>query len=242
MATNITEVINLNQPISIVNLISSADVFAQLIMLVLAIASIWSWAIIINKLLFIRQVQKNIKKFESIFWSGKLLNEIYEQIKNAPNNPLAIVLIIAMEECKRLSKNIQKTDVHELLKMNHKDKLLKTMHITCEREIEKLEQNLGFLATVSSASPFIGLLGTVWGIMHSFQSIAALKNTTLAVVAPGIAEALLATVMGLFAAIPAVIFYNYLASKIMVVSNKIDDFIIELHNIICSAIDGQEDS
>ena len=110
------------------------------------------------------------------------------------------------------------------------------MYLAQNREVEKLEKNLSFLATVGSSSPFVGLFGTVWGIMHSFQSIATSKNTSLAVVAPGIAEALLATAIGLFAAIPAVIFYNYLISRITLINNKIEDFTSELNSILSKAI------
>ena len=115
-----------------------------------------------------------------------------------------------------------------------------SMYLSRNRELEQLETKLGFLATVGSSAPFIGLFGTVWGIMHSFQSIASSKNTTLAVVAPGIAEALLATAIGLFVAIPATIFYNYLCSEIDSINNKLDDFIGELHSLISRAIDEEK--
>jgi biopolymer transport protein TolQ len=126
------------------------------------------------------------------------------------------------------------------LKVGQKERVLQSMYLVRDRELEKLETGLVFLATVGSSATFIGLFGTVWGIMHSFQSIAASKNTTLAVVAPGIAEALLATAIGLLAAIPAVIFHSYLTSKVISINNKIDDFVGELHTLLSRAIDEEK--
>ncbi|KAJ6644863.1 Tol-Pal system protein TolQ, partial [Pseudolycoriella hygida] len=202
-------------------------------MLLLVIASIWAWAVIIDKLVNLSQLRKRMAVFEATFWSGAVLDQLYESVKRAINNPLAAVFIAAMNECKRQnSKNLNDT-----LKISHKERIIQSMYLVKNREMERLEQNLGFLATTASSAPFIGLFGTVWGIMHSFQSIAASKNTSLAVVAPGIAEALLATAIGLFAAIPAVIFYNYLSTQITKVHNKMDDFISELNSILSRAID-----
>jgi len=218
---------------SIFSLISSSDIVSKFVMLVLVIASIWAWTIIIDKIVHLIQLRKKIKGFENNFWSGAVLDQLYESIKRSINNPLASIFVAAMNECTRQnSKNL--TDAQ---KLSHKDRIMQSMYLIRNREIERLEQNLGFLATVASSTPFIGLFGTVWGIMHSFQSIAASKNTSLAVVAPGIAEALLATAIGLFAAIPAVIFYNYLSSQINIIVNKIDDFINELSSILSRAID-----
>ncbi|MFK8040166.1 MAG: protein TolQ [Rickettsiaceae bacterium] len=217
---------------SVASLIFSADIVSKLVMIVLLIASIWSWAIIVAKLCRIFIIKKRIVQFESMFWSGKALDKLYVIVKNASINPLASVFLASMNEYKRIAR--LNDDVSDVFKIHNKDKLLHSMYITRDKEINDLDRNLGFLATTGSAAPFIGLLGTVWGIMHSFQSIAASKNTTLAVVAPGIAEALLATVIGLFAAIPAVIFYNYLNSEIDKIYSKIDDFIIELNKILSS--------
>ncbi|XVN43143.1 MAG: protein TolQ [Candidatus Rickettsia vulgarisii] len=221
---------------SIFSLISSADIISKLVMLLLVIASIWAWTIIIDKLINLSQIKKKIANFEDTFWSGAVLDQLYETVKRSINNPLASVFIAAMNECKRQhSKNLNDT-----LKISHKDRVMQSMHLIRNREIERLEQNLGFLATTASSTPFIGLFGTVWGIMHSFQSIAASKNTSLAVVAPGIAEALLATAIGLFAAVPAVIFYNYLSAQVIKINNKMDDFINELNSILTRAIDEEK--
>jgi len=235
---------NINEIVEVVNqtdtslfaLIASSDIISKSVMLILIIASIWSWAIIIDKLFRLRKTEKNIFAFEAIFWSGGVLDQLYETVKRSITNPLASVFVAAMNEGKRQhSKGLT-----DSLKLSHKDRIIQAMNLVRNREIERLEQNLGFLAAVASSTPFIGLFGTVWGIMHSFQSIAASKNTSLAVVAPGIAEALLATAIGLFAAIPALIFYNYLSSKVTTIDNKIDDFTNELNSIISRAIDEEK--
>ncbi|AJQ51683.1 MAG: protein TolQ [Rickettsia conorii subsp. raoultii] len=222
--------------LSIFSLISSSDIIGKSVMLMLLIASIWSWAIIWDKIFKLVQVQKSMRAFENVFWSGGVLEQLYESIKRSVNNPLALIFVSAMDECKSLSTK----GLSEGLKNNHKERITGAMYLAQNREVEKLEKNLSFLATVGSSAPFVGLFGTVWGIMHSFQSIATSKNTSLAVVAPGIAEALLATAIGLFAAIPAVIFYNYLISRINLINNKIEDFISELNSILSKAIDQEK--
>ncbi|MFV9890787.1 MAG: protein TolQ [Rickettsia conorii subsp. raoultii] len=222
--------------LSLFSLISSSDIIGKSVMLMLLIASIWSWAIIWDKIFKLVQVQKSMRAFENVFWSGGVLEQLYESIKRSVNNPLALIFVSAMDECKSLSTK----GLSEGLKNNHKERITGAMYLAQNREVEKLEKNLSFLATVGSSAPFVGLFGTVWGIMHSFQSIATSKNTSLAVVAPGIAEALLATAIGLFAAIPAVIFYNYLISRINLINNKIEDFISELNSILSKAIDQEK--
>ncbi len=222
--------------LSIFSLISSSDIISKSVMLMLLIASIWSWAIILDKIFKLVQVQKSMRAFENVFWSGGVLEQLYESIKRSVNNPLALIFVSAMDECKSLSTK----GLSEGLKNNHKERITGAMYLAQNREVEKLEKNLSFLATVGSSAPFVGLFGTVWGIMHSFQSIATSKNTSLAVVAPGIAEALLATAIGLFAAIPAVIFYNYLIARITLINNKIEDFISELNSILSKAIDQEK--
>ncbi|KIJ89141.1 protein TolQ [Rickettsia asembonensis] len=222
--------------LSIFSLISSSDIIGKSVMLMLLIASIWSWAIILDKIFKLAQVQRRMKNFENVFWSGGVLEQLYESIKRSVNNPLALIFVSAMDECKSLSTR----GLSDALKNNHKERITGAMYLAQNREVEKLEKNLSFLATVGSSAPFVGLFGTVWGIMHSFQSIATSKNTSLAVVAPGIAEALLATAIGLFAAIPAVIFYNYLISRITLINNKIEDFSSELNSILSKAIDQEK--
>lgn len=220
---------------SIFNLITSADSVVKLVMFLLLLASIWSWAIIFDKYLKYKNLGKKMSKFEQLFWSGQMLDQLYEKIKKSNDHPLSSVFVAAMGEWKRQENRA--TDSY--LRVGLKERLMQTMDLVRNREVEKMEQSLGFLATVGSSAPFIGLFGTVWGIMHTFQSIAAYKNATIAVVAPGMAEALLATALGLFAAIPAVVFYNFLVSRANLLTNKIDDFIVELHTLLSRAIDDE---
>ncbi|GAA5252793.1 protein TolQ [Candidatus Rickettsia kedanie] len=236
--TNISDSLEIvtQDHLSIFALISSSDIIGKSVMLMLLITSIWSWAIILDKIFKLAQVQRRMKNFENVFWSGVVLEQLYESIKRSVNNPLALIFVSAMDECKSLSTK----GLSDALKNNHKERITGAMYLAQNREVEKLEKNLSFIATVGSSAPFLGLFGTVWGIMHSFQSIATSKNTSLAVVAPGIAEALLATAIGLFAAIPAVIFYNYLISCITLINNKIEYFSSELNSILSKAIDQEK--
>jgi biopolymer transport protein TolQ len=218
---------------SILSLIGHADIVVKLVMLLLLAASFWTWAIIFDKMIKFRGLNARTEKFEKVFWSGQLLDQLYERVKTRADHPLAIVFVAAMSEWSR--KN-QVSGAHHL-HVGIKERIFQAMQVAGNREIDNLGENLGFLATIGSAAPFIGLFGTVWGIMNSFQSIAAAKNTTLAVVAPGIAEALLATAVGLFAAIPAVIFYNYLSGKLNQLSNKVEDFSSELGGLLSRELD-----
>lgn len=225
--------------LSIISLILSSDFIGKSVILILVLASVWTWAIIITKMLYFSELKKKMRNFESVFWSGQVLDDLYERVKKVVDNPLSAVFISAMDECRKNAKHNQAAR-SDLLKIGHKERLVQSMNLAKNREVEQLETKLGFLATVGSAAPFIGLFGTVWGIMHSFQSIAASKNTSLAVVAPGIAEALLATAIGLFAAIPAVVFYNYLSSQVDNIYNKIEDFSGELNSLLTRAIDEEK--
>ncbi|NRB10632.1 MAG: protein TolQ [Rickettsiaceae bacterium] len=234
---NINQVVTTasSSDLSVVSLILSSDLVGKSVILILILASIWSWAIIIHKLILFSGLKKKITAFENLFWSGQILDELYEKIKNTIDDPLSVIFISAMNECKK--SKTTKSNKSELLKVSHKDRVVQAMYLSRNREVEALEKKLGFLATVGSSAVFIGLFGTVWGIIHSFQSIAASKNTSLAVVAPGIAEALIATAIGLFVAIPAVVFYNYLISEVDNINNKIEDFIGELSALLSRAID-----
>jgi biopolymer transport protein TolQ len=236
--TGVVETVSNNQ-MSIFHLITSADIVGKSVMFLLFLLSIWSWAILFDKYIKYKNLKKKIQKFESLFWSGQVLDHLYEKIRLKADHPLSQIFVAAINEWKRdTDRKIEKYNTG--LRIGLKDRIMQTMELIRNREVEKLEEGLSFLATVGSSAPFIGLFGTVWGIMHSFQSIAASKNTTLAVVAPGIAEALLATAIGLFAAIPAVIFYNYLVSQLNSLSNKIDDFISELYTLLSRAIDEEK--
>ncbi|MGI4775851.1 MAG: protein TolQ [Janthinobacterium lividum] len=224
-----------NNQSSIISMITSADLMSKSVMLILAMASIWSWTIIFEKLMSLSKVKKKIREFEIFFWSGQALDQLYEAARQKIDNPLSAIFINAMNECRRNDGG--KTNTDGLLKIGQKDRVFQGMNLMRDREVEKLDKNLGFIAIVGSNALFVGLFGTVWGIMHSFQSIASSKNTSLAVVAPGIAEALLATAIGLIAAVPCVIFYSHLISQINSICNRIDNFIGELNSILSRAID-----
>lgn len=223
--------------LSIISMIASANMMSKAVMLLLVIASIWSWAIILEKIFSLRQIKKKIVAFEAIFWSGGVLDQLYETAKQNVDNPLTAIFISAMNECKRGEK---RPTTDSILKIGQKDRIYQSMNLVCDRETEKLEKNLGFLAIVGSNALFVGLFGTVWGIMHSFQAIAASKNTTLAVVAPGIAEALLATAIALITTIPCVVFYSYFTTQITSIINKMDDFMGELNTILSRAVDEEK--
>ncbi len=220
---------------SIIELIYSADAISQSVIFTLVMLSVFSFTVIFDKLYKYRNVKKNIKKFDSIFWSGQGLESLFETIKTKMDNPLASIFIAAMHELKKIPVNPKNQDL--TLKIGQKDRIMRVMELVKNRESESLDSYLSFLASVGAYSPFIGVFGTVCGIMHSFQSIALTKNTSLAAVAPGIAEALLATGIGLITAIFASAFYSYLSSESDYLSNRMDDFITELYTILSRSID-----
>ena len=185
-------------------------------------------------LLLIGSLRRRANKFEKVFWSGLSLDELYQQFAAKADHPMAAVFVAALREWRRAFEG---AGPHESQLPGIKDRIDKAMSVTILRETDGLEKNLGFLATVGSTAPFIGLFGTVWGIMNSFGAIAARHDTTLAVVAPGIAEALFATAMGLLAAIPAVIFYNRFIGEIGRYSNRLDAFADEFSAILSRQLD-----
>lgn len=222
---------------SIIALVANADFVVKMVMLALILTSVWCWAIIFNKIITYRDIKTKTEHFERKFWSGQLLSQLYERMKmTGADHPLAHIFLAAMNEWGH-AVNSKLSNDGGSLKVGIKDRIYQSMLVAGNREIDKLSSNLGVLATVNSAATYVGLFGTVWGIMHAFQSIAASKNTTLAVVAPGIAEALLATAFGLVAAIPAGIFYNYLSSRLNQITSRIDNFASELSNLLSREID-----
>lgn len=223
--------------VSLVNLIAQADVVVQLVMLLLIAASLWSWAIIFDKIIKFRILRQRSDKFEEAFESTMMLEDIYNEAKNNDNHPLSRIFVACMKEWK--ANNIKQimADASQEKKSSLKERLMGAMQVASNRSMHKLESGLNFLAIVGSATPFIGLFGTVWGIMASFQGIAVSKNTSLAVVAPGIAEALLATAMGLFAAIPAVFFYNIFSARINYFSERATNFSTQLLNVLSKELD-----
>ena len=196
----------ISHDLSILGLFVQSDAIVKLVMLILLLASFWSWAIIFDKVMRIRRLRQAASNFEESFWSGGSLDDLYERVGQRPPDPMTAVFSAAMREWRRsAAKNLLGTPG---MRTSLQQRIERVMSVTVGREMERVERFMAFLATVGSTAPFVGLFGTVWGIMDSFQSIAASKNTSLAVVAPGIAEALFATAMGLAAAIPAVVAYN----------------------------------
>ena len=218
---------------SILGMFMQADMVVKAVMIMLLFASFWCWAIIFEKYFLFRSVKSKAQRFENEFWASEALDKFYDKVKKRANHAIAIIFVAAMEEWMR-SKTTVNTPLQGL-KISLRERV---MQVARNREIEHLESGLGFLATVGSSAPFIGLFGTVWGIMNSFQAIAVSKNTSLVAVAPGIAEALLATAIGLFAAIPAVIAYNKFSNELVRFSNKLEDFSTEFDTILSRQLEG----
>ncbi len=225
--------------ISIWGMFEHSDIFMKILMIAMVLASIWSWAIIFNKIKTFRRVKEQSKSFESKFWSGSSLDALYEKVGNRPTSPLAAIFASAMKEWKRSAsrKELKNKGV------NVQERIDKVMQITIDREAESLETHMIFLASTGSVSPLLGLFGTVWGIMDSFHSIGLTQNTNIAAVAPGVAEALLTTAIGLIAAIPALIAYNKFSNDIDRITNRMETFSGELSAIISRQIEqvGSED-
>jgi biopolymer transport protein TolQ len=217
--------------LSIFGLFWSAHYIVKAVMIGLLIASVWVWAIVIDKVLLFGRTRRAMNRFEQAFWSGQSLEELYRSLSARPTQSMSALFVAAMREWKRSFEGQAKSFAGLQMRIE------KVMDVTIGREVERLERNLLVLATVGSAGPFIGLFGTVWGIMTSFQSIAASKNTSLAVVAPGIAEALFATAIGLIAAIPATIFYNKFIYEVNKQSQRLEGFADEFAAILSRQID-----
>jgi biopolymer transport protein TolQ len=203
----------------------------KLVMIGLLCASIWTWAIIVDKLITFTRMRAALNRFEQIFWSGQSLEDLYRTLSERKTTGMGAIFIAAMREWK---KSFEKGAKSPLALQTRIDK---AMDLALTREMENLEGRLGFLATIGSSAPFIGLFGTVVGIMTSFQAIAGSKSTNLAVVAPGIAEALLATAFGLLAAIPAVIAYNKLSADASKLGVRMEGFADEFSAILSRQID-----
>jgi biopolymer transport protein TolQ len=201
------------------------------VMLGLLAASIWVWAIVIDKFMLFGRTRKSMDRFEQAFWSGQSLEELYRTLSSRPNTSMAALFVAAMREWKRSFEGSTRSFAGLQMRIE------KVMDVTIAREVERLERRLLVLATVGSAGPFVGLFGTVWGIMTSFQAIAQSQNTSLTVVAPGIAQALFATAIGLMAAIPATIFYNKFSSEVNKQAHRMEGFADEFAAILSRQID-----
>ena len=213
---------------SLLSLFLRADLVVKSVILILIFASIWSWTIIVEKLIKMKRLKQIESEFDEIFWSGNSFEDLFETFNYNQNDPKSKIFCAAIEEWKKSNKtkNINSSNIESL-----KERMNRSMQVTFNKEAESIEKNLTFLATAGSTAPFVGLFGTVWGIMNSFQSIAVAQNTNLSVVAPGIAEALFATALGLFVAIPAVVSYNKITSDLSKYFLSLESFIDEFTTI-----------
>ena len=223
--------------VSFWGLVLQADTVVKIVMLILLIASIWSWSIIIEKTKKFFILKKQAETFEEAFWSGESLEKLYKEEEENPKHPLTTVFVAGMYEWTRASDSNSLSN--EKIQAGLQERIHQVMNVAVIRELENIEKNIGFLATVGSTAPFIGVFGTVWGIMNSFQSIALSKDTSLAVVAPGIAEALLATALGLVAAIPAVIAYNKLSNNLNTYALRLQNFASEFESLLSRHLSDQ---
>jgi biopolymer transport protein TolQ len=228
----------MNQDLSILHMVLNASIVVQAVMLLLVLVSLASWAAIFRKLLAIRRVKALNETFERDFWSGTNLNELFAAAaKNArESGPMERIFASGMREYQKLRER-RIADGGTLM-----DGARRAMRASFQRELDEVESNLSFLASVGSVSPYVGLFGTIWGIMHAFTGLANLQQVTLATVAPGIAEALVATAIGLFAAIPAVVAYNRFARDIDRISIRLETFIEEFSNILQRNVGAQSAS
>ena len=218
----------MNQDLNILHLVAHASLIVQIVMAILIIVSLASWTVIFSKLFGLKRVRTRNDMFERDFWSGRSLQELYSQSERHPReaSPMERIFAAGMREFLKLREK-RIGDVGALL-----DGARRAMRANFQRELDVVESNLSFLASVGSVSPYVGLFGTVWGIMHAFTGLSNLQQVTLATVAPGIAEALVATAIGLFAAIPAVIAYNRFARDIDRIAIQMETFIEEFSNIL----------
>ena len=232
MESNLVESVDLVSvavDFSLWSLFIRADWVVKSVILILVFSSIWSWTIIFSKIIRVKQIQKQSSEFEELFWSGNSLEDLYDTLQEGSDDPKVNVFCAGMEEWKKSKRKIRYSNPNTINSL--KDRMIRSMQTCFSREMESIEKNLTFLATAGSTAPFVGLFGTVWGIMNSFQSIAIAQDTNLAVVAPGIAEALFATALGLFVAIPSVVAYNQISSHINKFSSSLEDFTNEFTTI-----------
>lgn len=214
--------------LSLIGLFLQADIVVKIVMLMLIAASVWVWAIVFEKVTSLRRASRAADAFEDRFWSGGSLDELYETEGAKPAHPMAAVFSAAMTEWRRSTRAAGA----DLARGFARERVERAMGVTIQREMEALEKWMIFLASVGSTAPFVGLFGTVWGIMNSFSAIAQMQNTNLAVVAPGIAEALFATAIGLIAAIPAVLAYNKISTDLARFAVRLEGFSTEFGAIL----------
>ena len=214
---------------SMLSLFLRADLVVKSVIIILILSSIYSWSIIVGKLIRMNRLKKLDKEFDEIFWSGNSFEDLYETFNYNQNDTKSKIFCSAISEWKKSKKGLENIQGEGLNSL--KERMIRSMQVAFNKESENIEKNLTFLATAGSTAPFIGLFGTVWGIMNSFKSIAIAQNTNLSVVAPGIAEALFATALGLFVAIPAVVAYNKITSDLSKYFISLETFMDEFTTI-----------
>ena len=239
METQIVDAVTLTGSVgehdfSMLSLFIKADWVVKSVVITLLAASVWSWAIIFQKSIGLQRLNKRSSEFEKLFWSGNSLDDLFDRISSQPSDPMSAVFVAAMREWRRSGSQASASGARVSLS----ERIDRVMQITVGREMDRAERYMTFLATTGSTAPFIGLFGTVWGIMSSFQSIAISKNTSLAVVAPGIAEALFATALGLLAAIPAVVAYNKISRDLDRYAGRMEAFAGEFAAILSREMEG----
>lgn len=222
--------------LEIFDLIASSDMVSKVILLGLSLASVWLWAIIFDKIVKFHLLKTRTEKFEKIFWSGQMIEDLFEKVKLNVTHPFAALFVAVMHEW-NLS-NAQSIDLNNFeAKETLRYRMQSIAKVAVDRSGEKLSTGLGFLATVSAAAPLCGLFGTVWGIVNTFLAVSSMGNANLVIVAPGIAEALVTTIFGLIAAIPASIAFNYYTNKMNRFLDKLDNFSSELLVILSRELD-----
>ena len=217
--------------VTLLGLFLQAGLIVKLVMIGLLVASIWTWAIIIDKIFLYARTRKQLDRFEEVFWSGRSLEELYRSLADRTPTGMGALFVSAMREWKKSFERGASSP------MGLQARIEKVMDVSLARELDRLERRLGFLASVGSVAVYVGLFGTVVGIMTSFQAIAGSKSTNLAVVAPGIAEALLATAIGLLAAIPALVAYSKLSNDVAKIAARLEGFADEFSAILSRQID-----
>ena len=218
------------------DLVWASDTVTKVVMIGLIAASVWSWTIIFEKFATLRQVKRNTKKFEEAFWSGGSLDRLYDAIGSHPRDPMSAMFMAAMKEWRRSNIMKSKTD-RGLRGASLQQRVEKAMMVAMDKELDDMDNRLGFLASTGSVAPLVGLFGTVWGIINSFNAIAATQSNSLSAMAPGIAEALFTTAFGLIAAIPAVVAYNMITTDVDRYAKRLENFIAEFSTILSREID-----
>tara|TARA_R110002124_G_scaffold64985_2_gene177384 strand:+ start:185459 stop:186253 length:795 start_codon:yes stop_codon:yes gene_type:complete len=226
---------SVSSDLTMIGLFLEADMIVKIVILMLVVASFWCWSIIITKRSRLKSLNKRADRFEDAFWSGEALDKLYDRVKSRSGDPLLATFTAGMEEWQNgVSAGIPSSAT---MQASLKQRVERAMGLAINREMQWLERGMTFLASVGSTATFIGLFGTVWGIMNSFSAIAATKDTSLAVVAPGIAEALFATALGLVAAIPAVISFNVFSTSLNRYADRLDAFTTEFIAILSRHLD-----